>query len=356
MGVTINVNDLTMCHKGSGGVVVATVPDVCRTPSPGGPAPVPYPNVARSKDLAHGSKSVTADGGQSIAVKRSEFRTSRGDEPGTLGGVTSGTVGKEATWLSYSTDVKVEGQSICRLTDKMLMNHGNTVCLGGLLQQWLEMIETASDLVALCEILCHCEQNPTISKTGRSGYQQCMEDTLTALDIASGGNSKMKPEVPYNMLQTPPVPISKNWMYHDHLKPKRPGMTTYQRGDVRVPDVVLVKDPQAPATQSNLRAVIEVKFKNDPWDSDEMQTRQKDYRDIAGPDAQYIELDAQRCGCKDGKRQPIDVDVPAPEFDWKDVALLVAAGLLCLTPIPGDEYVVGAGAAARGVQWLRYAF
>ena len=33
-------------------------PDVCKTPSPSGPTPIPYPNTARSKDLAGGSRKV----------------------------------------------------------------------------------------------------------------------------------------------------------------------------------------------------------------------------------------------------------------------------------------------------------
>lgn len=41
---------------------------------------------------------------------------------------------KEATWLTYSFDVQLEGKNACRLTDKMLMNHGNTVCLAGEIQ------------------------------------------------------------------------------------------------------------------------------------------------------------------------------------------------------------------------------
>jgi len=46
MAVTININGLTLCHKGSNGISVATVPDVCKTPSPGGPVPIPYPDIA----------------------------------------------------------------------------------------------------------------------------------------------------------------------------------------------------------------------------------------------------------------------------------------------------------------------
>ncbi len=132
------MNGLTLCHKGdNAGVVMATVPDVCKTPSPGGPVPIPYPNIAFARDLAKGSTTVKADGGNMIANKGSEFSKSIGDEPGTVGGVKSGTNMAEATWLAYSMNVFVEGKNACRLTDKMLLNHGNTVSLGGFLTEWL---------------------------------------------------------------------------------------------------------------------------------------------------------------------------------------------------------------------------
>ena len=74
----------------SNGISTATLPDVCNTPTPGGPVPMPYPNVSMSNALADGT-TVTADGGNMIAISGSKYRTSTGDEAGTAGGVTSGT-------------------------------------------------------------------------------------------------------------------------------------------------------------------------------------------------------------------------------------------------------------------------
>jgi hypothetical protein len=37
MAITINVNGLTLCHCGSGGVSDNTLPDVCKTPDNGVP-------------------------------------------------------------------------------------------------------------------------------------------------------------------------------------------------------------------------------------------------------------------------------------------------------------------------------
>jgi hypothetical protein len=138
MAVTIHVNGTSnsLVHKGSNGIAKNTMPDVCKTPSPGGPVPVPYPVIISiSSDLDKGTKTIKVDSGNMAAVKGSEFSRCTGDEPGTAGGVKSSTNMKEATWLLYSFDVKLEGKNACRLTDKMLMNHGNTVCLAGVTQQ-----------------------------------------------------------------------------------------------------------------------------------------------------------------------------------------------------------------------------
>ncbi|MGH7496386.1 MAG: DUF4150 domain-containing protein [bacterium] len=154
MGVTINVNSLSLVHKGSSGIAIATIPDVCKTPSPGGPVPIPYPNISRSISLSKGSKKVNADGGNMIAVKGSEFSLSNGDEAGTVGGIKSSTNMKEAKWLTYSFDVKIEGNNASRLTDKMTCNHGNTVCLGGVGNPWVGAIGLDRAETLLCEILC----------------------------------------------------------------------------------------------------------------------------------------------------------------------------------------------------------
>ncbi len=129
MGTTVGVNaifpTLGVVHKGSGAKAIASFPDVCKTPSPGGPVPIPYPNFAASSSLKKGTKKVKADG-QMVAIKGSEFSRSNGDEAGTAGGVKSSTNMKEAKWITYSFDVKMEGKNACRTFDKMTQNHANT--------------------------------------------------------------------------------------------------------------------------------------------------------------------------------------------------------------------------------------
>jgi hypothetical protein len=130
---TVIVNNLTVVHKKSGGTSVAG-PDVCKTPSPGGPVPVPYANTALSKKTAKGSRQVRIDG-QPVMLKSSQFSASNGDEPGTLGGLISGKSRGKAYPRSYSSDVKIEGQPVFRFTDLMAQNAGSPANAAGIESQ-----------------------------------------------------------------------------------------------------------------------------------------------------------------------------------------------------------------------------
>lgn len=131
MAVTISANGLSVVHKGSGGEANATLPDVCLTKVGKPIVPIPYGNNAKSSDLAGGSTTVTADGGNSIALKDSTFAKSTGDAAGDKKGVASGTIEAEAKFISASPDVLIEGKGVARLSDQMTMNKANTMCLGG---------------------------------------------------------------------------------------------------------------------------------------------------------------------------------------------------------------------------------
>lgn len=124
MPATVNVNMRTVVHAASSGVAIA-FPDVCNTPSPVGPIPIPYPNVAMSSDTSQGSSDVKMDG-ESIMLQGSTFSQSTGDEAGSVGGLMSGVTKGKAEFILYSFDVKVEGKNVCRLGDLMLQNTKNT--------------------------------------------------------------------------------------------------------------------------------------------------------------------------------------------------------------------------------------
>jgi hypothetical protein len=123
--MSVYANSRLILHKGDGQQHVAAPPDVCKTPSPGGPVPIPYVNIAMDSDLAKGAKKTTIEG-KAVAIANSELSTSTGDEPGTAGGglVSSKTKGK-LTWASASPDVMVEGKGVVRFLDPTQHN-GNT--------------------------------------------------------------------------------------------------------------------------------------------------------------------------------------------------------------------------------------
>ena len=348
MPVTVKVNGVanSLVHKGSNGVSVATIPDVCKTPSPGGPVPIPYPNVSLSATLAKGTTTVKADGGMMIAIKGSEFSVSNGDNPGVAGGVKSGTFMKESTWITYSFDVKMDGGNACRLADKKFQNHENTVDAAGVAQA---PVEARAELFVICKLVCKCNAAPIPSASGKSDLrQECVKLGLQALDSATFDKSTMKPEISYNMTTRPPSPLmhrggnglesSRYWQGQaQNIPGYRPGL-----GMVRRPDVVIVRNPSLPPVQSNLKAVVEIKFPGDPRDPDQIA----DYGDIAGDPNKVVELNTQECDCPRPQPEPVRVPVPDPKTVILGVLLLLAAAALILSPVPGDEVAVGAAGVA----------
>ncbi|UUM31577.1 PAAR-like domain-containing protein [Vibrio japonicus] len=130
MASTIGANGLSFVHKGSGGEANASVPDVCLTKVGKPVVPIPYGNNAKSSDLVDGSTSVTADGGNCIALQGSKFSTSTGDEGGDKKGISSGTIQGEAQFVTSSSNVIIEGRGVARQSDQMTMNNANTMCFG----------------------------------------------------------------------------------------------------------------------------------------------------------------------------------------------------------------------------------
>jgi hypothetical protein len=125
MAVTVGVNGMSVVHKDSSGLTQA-FPDVCKTPSPAGPVPIPYPNIAQSSDTADGASTVLSDGNPTC-VKDSNFSTSTGDEAGTAGGgVASNKTKGKAEFVNFSFDVLFEGKGVARAMDLMLHNDKNT--------------------------------------------------------------------------------------------------------------------------------------------------------------------------------------------------------------------------------------
>ncbi len=123
MSCEVYANGMSIACKAADGKTVAAFPDVCFTPplTPATPpgVPIPYPNTAMASDTTDGSKTVMISGKEVMLKNKSYFKTSTGDEAGSApkkGVVTSQIKGK-ANFLSWSMDVKFEGENIPRHLD-----------------------------------------------------------------------------------------------------------------------------------------------------------------------------------------------------------------------------------------------
>ena len=107
-------------------------PDTCNTPSPGGPVPVPYPNLAmcnqaKSDTVSEKVKIVC----KKVLTKQSVISQTSGDEAGTSGGVVSGSNMDQAQYSTYSSKVYIEGQQIVYLGCTTRHNGNNANCPAG---------------------------------------------------------------------------------------------------------------------------------------------------------------------------------------------------------------------------------
>lgn len=291
MTVTVRVNSLTLSHKGSGGMSTATIPDVCLTPAPPGPpVPVPYPNIALNTDLTGGTTTVFADGGNMIAIQGSQFARSSGDEAGVAGGVTSGVNMSHTDWMTWSMDVMMDGANVCRLTDKQFHNQHNTINMGGQMEAPLPQGVADDELKFLCTLMCACLAGPESNKIGQRQFQACVEQMLQANAAAKGmpgyrGRQfpNVTPEQGYNPPQggNPPTPTTG-------------GETGY-----RAPDSIIKNDPNLPATQDNIKLLVEMKFVAPGYcDVYSDKQAQRD-QEIVGPgnEDKIVILTPAKCGC-----------------------------------------------------------
>jgi len=120
---TVFANSRGVSHAGSSGTS-PIFPDVCKTPTPAGPVPIPYPNIGKSSDASSGPTSVTTDG-QMPMTKDAKYMMSTGDEAGSATGVMSSKIKGACEFMLYSFDVKFEGKSVCRLGDSLFHNEKN---------------------------------------------------------------------------------------------------------------------------------------------------------------------------------------------------------------------------------------
>lgn len=99
-------------------------PDVLKTPTPGGPVPMPYPNIAQLSAADPVADNVTA-GGKPVVHEGSEISSSTGGEPGSGGGVKAPKHLGACTFKGFSGTVKVNGKKVVRQGDTTEQNGGN---------------------------------------------------------------------------------------------------------------------------------------------------------------------------------------------------------------------------------------
>jgi hypothetical protein len=119
------------CKSGSGKSPCA-FPDVCFTPplTPATPpgVPVPYPNTGFESDTTQGSKTVKINNKEVMLRNKSYFSKSTGDEAGCAPKkniITSVNRGK-VYFVSWSMDVKFEGENVVRHLDLTTHNHASS--------------------------------------------------------------------------------------------------------------------------------------------------------------------------------------------------------------------------------------
>lgn len=282
MPVTIKVNgtSLTLVHKFSNGISMATMPDVCKTPSPGGPVPIPYPNIAQSITLSNGTTTVKGDKAMA-ANKGSKFALSNGDNAGVAGGVKSNVFMKEATWILYSFDVKMDGKNTCRLTDPMYHNGENTVNLAGEAQPSLILKigdkELADKLcAAACEAIEKKKNHDAKLKRNRDGklkkgqtparYQNLMRNILDPKKPGVGrGTGEFLTEVGQRVTTKGGGLFIGRWGTATRLG-------SYVKWDVIVPNGPVAKGA---LTLDKVKKLIEVKFPDDSYTANQGDMRDK---------------------------------------------------------------------------------
>lgn len=181
---------------------------------------------------------------------------------------------------------------------------------------------SGKDKEVLCGVMCPCARVGVATRPDRRGRsrtlrQACVAQRLDAMNessrVAFGGSTEYLPEVSYDMSPTPPAPpipimeetrLLRSSSLVDWIRDNWPGgMKGYREGkqagreQTRRPDVVIVRDPAQPPEQSNIKAVVEMKFEDSYGD------RQREaYVRIAGSGKKVVTLRPADCGC--GNKRP----------------------------------------------------
>lgn len=96
--------------------------DICKTPTPGGPVPMPYPNIAVSTTMGPGYTTKTLVLATPMWTKSGKSALSNGDQPGALLGLVSNLIMGMCEIVMASSDVDAEGGAVARTLDSSNSN------------------------------------------------------------------------------------------------------------------------------------------------------------------------------------------------------------------------------------------
>lgn len=101
-------------------------PDVCQTPTPAGPVPVPYPNIAMGMTAIPNVPNILV-GGMPVHNLGTTTPISNGDNAGVGTGVASGMVMGPSRHLLGSFTTLMGGMPVTRMTSMSMQNSTNAV-------------------------------------------------------------------------------------------------------------------------------------------------------------------------------------------------------------------------------------
>lgn len=101
-------------------------PDVCQTPTPAGPVPVPYPNIAMGMTAIPNVPNILL-GGMPVHNLGTTTPMSNGDNAGVGTGVASGMVMGPSRHLLGSFTTLMGGMPVTRMTSMSMQNGTNAV-------------------------------------------------------------------------------------------------------------------------------------------------------------------------------------------------------------------------------------
>jgi hypothetical protein len=219
MANEVYANGMEIACKAASGKSVAAMPDTCLSPPspPAGPVPVPYPNTAYASDTTNGSTTVMISGQEVMLKDQSTFKKSTGDEAATksLGmGVVTHALQGEASFISWSMDVKIEGANVDRHMDQMLHNEQ---CSPANTPPWLYLDAMDIDTAGPCK------------STAKNVESKCTSDSYKNDTSGACCNAKKCMLAPYGAQPACCGDKTKHHAVPDHCF-KGPGKEDYYQG------------------------------------------------------------------------------------------------------------------------------